>query len=121
MMETSTPYLLTILFTYNIASLSKGKDLLIGMKWADFVNLSIIIQMASLPLAVLKRLMMRRKIKKAVNIIIQVFLLSDEGISMTRQTPQISKDILIPEITDSKWLIISSDLTIQNEIGRGGI
>ena len=59
MMKTSMPCSLTISFTYNLASLSKEKEILIGMKWAVFVNLSTTTQMASLPLAVLGRPMMK--------------------------------------------------------------
>ena len=55
MMEVGALCLLTISFTYNLASLSNEKEILIGMKWAVFVNLSTITQMASLPLAVLGR------------------------------------------------------------------
>ena len=54
-MEAGTPCLLTISFTYNLTSLSKEKEVLIGTKWVVFVNLSTITQMASLPLVVLKR------------------------------------------------------------------
>ena len=54
-MEAGMPCLLMISFTYNLASLSNEKEILIGMKWAVFVNLSTITQMASLPLAILER------------------------------------------------------------------
>ena len=52
-MDTGAPCSLTISSTYNCAYLSREWVLLVAMKWADFVNLSTITQIASCPRCVL--------------------------------------------------------------------